>query len=362
MKRRSVPPPAQMDLFGSVPSPAPPPAASPPLTSSRPVSARERTTSQDVIPMGPTPEQREIAAALPPNIMLGTSSWSFPGWRGIVYASEHAEGTLSRHGLKAYAAHPLLRTVGLDRSYYGPVPEQDLAAYATQLPSGFRFVVKTWEEITLPVFPRHRRYGPRAGQRSEHFLNADVMKDLFLRPFEEACPSHCGPFVLEFSPMPTGAYGSPTHFYARLDAFLSQLPTHFEYAVELRNAELMTPDYAAVLKQHRVGHVYNRWTRTPPISRQRELLGDPWGPTTVARIMLPEGATYESRMDECFPFDRIINPDEQMRVDVVELARDAIRRRTRLMVIVNNKAEGSAPLTCFALAERIVTALGLSAG
>ena len=38
--------------------------------------------------VGPAPAAeglRSIAARLPQNLFLGTSSWSFPGWAGIVY-------------------------------------------------------------------------------------------------------------------------------------------------------------------------------------------------------------------------------------------------------------------------------------
>ena len=42
---------------------------------------------------------------------------------------------LGREGLRHYARHPLLRTVGIDRSYYAPIPLDDLRAYADQLPA-----------------------------------------------------------------------------------------------------------------------------------------------------------------------------------------------------------------------------------
>ena len=67
-----------------------------------------------------------VAAALPDTLLMGTSSWSFPGWRGIVYPDEATPTRLARDGLRDYAKHPLLRTVGIDRSYYAPIPEEDL--------------------------------------------------------------------------------------------------------------------------------------------------------------------------------------------------------------------------------------------
>ena len=57
---------------------------------------------------------REIAARLPETLYLGTSSWSFPGWHGLVYDRECSQRALARQGLGAYAAHPLLNAVGVD--------------------------------------------------------------------------------------------------------------------------------------------------------------------------------------------------------------------------------------------------------
>ena len=37
-----------------------------------------------------------LAARLPPEVYFGTSSWSFPGWQGIVYADAQFD-----HGLRA---------------------------------------------------------------------------------------------------------------------------------------------------------------------------------------------------------------------------------------------------------------------
>src|SRR5512143_109764 len=64
---------------------------------------------------------RTLAARLPADVRLGTSSWSFPGWRGIVWDRDASPALLAREGLAAYARHPLLRTVGLDRTYYAPM-------------------------------------------------------------------------------------------------------------------------------------------------------------------------------------------------------------------------------------------------
>ena len=99
-----------------------------------------------VDPAGVTDDVRRLGRSLPAAIHLGTSSWSFPGWTGLVFAPRNGkpatEQVLARHGLPAYAAHPLLRTVSLDRTFYAPLTREEFAAYAAQVPEAFRFVVK----------------------------------------------------------------------------------------------------------------------------------------------------------------------------------------------------------------------------
>ena len=50
----------------------------------------------------------------------------------MVYDGVHSDVRLSRQGLPAYAAHPLLRTVGIDRTFYAPMAEADFRRYANQ--------------------------------------------------------------------------------------------------------------------------------------------------------------------------------------------------------------------------------------
>jgi hypothetical protein len=100
------------------------------LFESEPESASETRTALE----RSHAEGRALAEKLPADVRFGTSSWSFPGWAGIVYSGERTTSALAREGLREYATHPLLRTVGIDRSYYAPIPVEDFRAYADQLP------------------------------------------------------------------------------------------------------------------------------------------------------------------------------------------------------------------------------------
>ena len=65
------------------------------------------------------------------------------------------------------------------------------------------------------------------------------------------------------------------------------------------------------------------------------------------------GQSYDDQRERFTPFDRIVQPDEGMRADVVAVVKRALKRGRRAFTLVNNKAEGSSPLTVMELARRL---------
>lgn len=305
-------------------------------------------------------EERSLASRVPRWIRFGTSSWSFPSWPSM-WEGKPSEQALAKTGLRAYAEHPLFRTVGLDRSYYGPLRAEDLAAYSAQLDaagaSSFRMVSKVWDEITTAVFPRHPRYGARAGAPNPAFLDVDRFLSEVLEPYGGSAFAYAGPFVFELTPMPKGAIDERS-LTQKIDAFLTRLPSGWSWAFELRNGELLGPRWFDVLRAHGAAHVFTYWTAMPSVREQlRRAGGRPPGRVVVARLMLPPFTRYEAKKADFAPFDRLVEPQPEMRDDVVALLRAAHEDCEEAFVIVNNKAEGSSPLTVRALAARVSTEL-----
>jgi uncharacterized protein YecE (DUF72 family) len=301
-------------------------------------------------------EAAQIAARLPKNVRFGTSSWSFPDWAGIVYSRTAKEAELAREGLREYARHPLLTTVGIDRSYYAPIPERDLARYAEQLPPGFPCSAKAPEAVTSAARPA--RSGGRPGEANPDFLNARLFVDEMLGPFGEVFREHTGLFLLQFPPAPRSLTMAPPVFAARLERFLADLPTDFRYAVELRDPALLTDEYRRALAAHGAAHVYNYVTAMPMPAAQAEAIPVTAARFAVIRLLLPPGTTYgERRMLK--PFSRLADPDDEMRREVVSLARAAADAGIPVSVLVNNKAEGCSPLTIRALAELLGSGLNV---
>lgn len=311
---------AQLGLFG---------------TSLAPVPRRDRGLAERL--EREHAEAAAIAARLPRGIFFGTSTWSFPGWAGIVYSRKATTAELAREGLAEYARHPLLTTVGIDRGYYGPIPAKDLDRYASQLPPGFPCCAKAPEAVTAAESP--------------DFLNPRRFVEEMVGPFRDRFRDHSGPFIVQFPPAPRNT--APERFAEELGRFLEALPKEARYAVELRDPALLTPPYRDALAAAGAAHVYNYATAMPMPAEQARTVPLGAAPFAVVRLLLRPGTRYEERREEFLPFDRIVDENRQMRGEVVLLSRQALALGREVYVLVNNKAEGCSPLTIRGLAEML---------
>ena len=291
--------------------------------------------------------ERALAARLPAHVAFGTSSWTFPGWAGLCYPDGTTERDLRDRGLELYARYPLFRAVGVDRSHYRPIPEDELRRYAAQLPPAFPTVMKAWSALTTEV-------DPRSGEILATYLDPATFVREVYDPVASAFGEHVAALVLEFPPRRGRAIPRVDAFAERLDRFLAAIPRGVPLAVELRNRELFAPAYLQVLARHRVGHVLNWWEAMPDLGEQLRTPGVFPADVVVSRVLLPPGTRYEQQRARMEPFARLVEEQPQMRADVVALAHLTAALGKKLFVIVNNKAEGSSPLTVRALAERLV--------
>ena len=310
--------------------------------------------TQQVSPAPLLPDVEALAASLPETIRLGTSSWSFPGWEGLIYDRPAPQTTLSREGLPLYSQHPLLRTVGVDRTYYRPMTAAQFADYAAQVPETFRFLVKAHEYCTLAGFGDHPRYGARRGQPNRLFLDPHYATQEVIGPFTDGLKDKAGPLLFQFSPQDDTCLTGSGSFVERLYQFLDRLPRGPVYTVELRNTTLFTPEYVDALSAVGACHCLNGHPSMPPVRKQAALVQPERSQAVVIRWMQVRHLSYQAAKHKYVPFNRIVDADPTSRRAVAELCLDGSVRQQPTYVIVNNKAEGCAPLSIFQLARQIV--------
>lgn len=312
-----------------------------------------------VLPATPDAQVLELAAALHERhgerLALGTSSWHFPGWSGIVWQRPYPAALLSSAGLRAYAQHPLLRSVSLDRAFYRALDEAAYAALAAQAGPRLRFVVKAVSQVTDAV-----QRDPASGAAladNPLFLDPALALDACLRPAARGLGERLGALVFQLSPLPARLLREPRALIARLDALWCALqaecPPGAVIALELRDAALLTPMLTASLKAHGVRLCLGLHDRMPPIDEQLPALRATWPGDLVCRWNLQRGQRYAQARDAWSPFDRLQAPDLPTRQTLARVARATLDAGHRVLVTINNKAEGSAPLSVIALARAL---------
>lgn len=313
------------------------------------VARPSRRRRSQVGPVPSSDEVRALGARLPRGLYLGTSTWSFPGWAGIVYDDHYDEAVLARDGLGAYAAHPLMRTVGVDRSFYAPLSVTTLERYARAVPADFRFLMKAHAALTTPKSVRRPAflYGV-----PDAFLDPSYAREVVIDPARQVLGDRLGVVLLQFSPLGERVLRHRAALLDRLARFLEAWPRGVACAIEWRDADMLGGDYRALLAAYGVVHGLASHPRLPPVDEQG---ADPAadGPLVI-RWLLAHDRAYDEARTMFSPFDRLVAPDPDSRVRIATLARAALDRGRPVFVIVNNKAEGSAPLSVRALVDEIV--------
>ncbi|HET9955163.1 MAG TPA: DUF72 domain-containing protein [Polyangiaceae bacterium] len=278
-------------------------------------------------------------------------SWNYAGWSGIVYSKNANSKELARHGLAAYARHPLLSTVEIDRSYYEPLPAHAFADFAKQVPDSFRFVVKAHEDCVVRRYPQHARYGKKRGQVNSLFLDAGYATEHVVAPTVEGLKHQLGVLLFQFPPQDVG---SPLGFARQLEAFLRRLPAGVVYAVELRNRELLGRAYAEALAATGAVHCHNVWGEMPALLEQIRALPPVARRPLVIRWLMRPGVDYQSAGARYSPFDRLVDEDVSHREQVARIVTRASEHGVPAFTLIDNKAEGCAPESAARLARCIV--------
>jgi uncharacterized protein YecE (DUF72 family) len=299
----------------------------------------------------------KLRALAEQGIYFGTSSWKYEGWLGSIYREDRyqARGRFSHKKFEAecLGEHPLtFPTVSGDFAFYQFPSEQYWQGLFDSTPEHFLFGFKVPEDITVAIWPSHARYGKRAGEPNEHFLNSQTFERFFTRRLEPY-KKQVGPLIFEFGTFNKSTFPGPGDFMARLDTFLESLPEGFQYAVEIRNREYLIPDYLAMLASRNVAHVFNAWTRMPALDDQAQLPEAFAADFTVVRALLAKGRTYEQAVKSLEPYREVQEPCESVREGMRRIAEQAIARKKPAYLFINNRLEGNAPTTIEAVVEGI---------
>lgn len=305
------------------------------------------------------PALMELAKSLPQRVRLGTSSWNYPGWAGLIWDGQYSETMLSRYGLSAYAKHPLFRTISIDRGFYRALNVSQFADYASQVGPDFRFVVKAPSLITDALV---RDEAGRGMKVNPQFLNAAEAMQTFVEPAIEGLGHKLGSLVFQISPLHVSQLARIPQLIDQLHRLLTIFPDLKRsapdgvLAVEVRDPQWLTQQFIQALRDAGATYCMGLHAKMPRISEQLPILRALWPGPLVCRWNLNplHGAYgYEDAVNLYSPYNKIIDPDPETRMALVRVITGTALAGQNVFLTISNKAEGSAPLSVIQLAEAI---------
>jgi len=274
------------------------------------------------------------------NIRIGTCSWKYDSWRGLIYPEQGPVNYLREYSYYYNAVEVDQWFWSLFNGDKVVLPKPDVVReYAESVPDGFIFSIKVPNSITLTHHYTHNREGPL--QANPYFLSIDLFKT-FLDTLEPLS-GHIGPLIFQFEYLNKKKMPDMDIFLERLQAFSRQLPGGYTYCVEIRNPNYLDSDYFSLLSSVNLYHVFLHGYYMPSIFDVYEEHKEQVRDLTVIRLHGPDRKKIEKRTQS--KWNRIVDPKDNDLLSLQGMLKDLTNRKVYSFVFVNNHFEGSAPRT-----------------
>jgi uncharacterized protein YecE (DUF72 family) len=276
------------------------------------------------------------------DLRIGTCSWKFPSWHGLVYPAPKGINYL-----EAYAQH--YDTVEIDQWFWSLFGEDsiglpkpaDVDEYRRSVPDDFVFTVKAPNSVTLTHFYKKAKTDPLV--ENACFLSPSLFRTFLslLDPLGDKL----GPVMFQFEYLNKKKMPSQTRFQEQLGAFSEQLPAGYQYGVELRNARYLNQSYFEFMSRNGLSPVLLQGYWMPPITD----IYEDWRSfiaqheVVVIRLLGPDRREIERQTGK--RWNQIVAPKDEELAAILEMVENLLEQGINVYLNVNNHYEGSAPLT-----------------
>jgi uncharacterized protein YecE (DUF72 family) len=207
-----------------------------------------------------------MKAQFPPNLLVGTSSWSSQDWCGTFYPESIEAGDM----IRVYSSK--LPTVEIDATWHSMPGIKMVEAWKSRTPDRFIFSAK------VPKVISHEKYMEDCEAELSEFLNA--MSRL---------GNKLGPLVLQFPYIAKGKdpqeYETGADFRKRLKGFVKLLPKEFKWGVEIRNAKWICAELLDILHSKDISLIFIDYYTMDPLHKLANIEGIYTAPFVYVRFL-----------------------------------------------------------------------------
>jgi uncharacterized protein YecE (DUF72 family) len=273
---------------------------------------------------------------LPDNIKIGTCSWKYDSWKGLVYSD-----TVGKNHLSEYSQH--FKIAEVDQWFWSlfgdkvvmPKPEV-VAEYVGSVPKDFKFSIKVPNAITLT-----HQYGKGQLEVNPYFLSNDVMEDFLqlLEPMSKQINS----LIFQFEYLNKQKMPNQMAFQDQLQEFCQKLPPRFHYCIETRNPNYLNKPYFEFLQVMKLSHVFLQGYWMPSIFQVYGHFKEYIKNHTVIRLHGPDRKGIEQQTKN--KWNAIVEPKNGELHNLKNMINGLLAKEVKVTLNVNNHYEGSAPMT-----------------
>ncbi len=272
-------------------------------------------------------------------LRIGTCSWKYDSWRGIVYSSKPEINYLEEYSTR-------YNTVEIDQWFWSlfddivKLPEESTVRdYNNSVPDDFKFTIKVPNSITLTHYYPSKKIKGLKG--NPNFLNPDLFHQ-FLKTLQPMA-SRIGAFMFQFEYLNKQKMNSQAEFIDRLEAFLEIIDRTYPCTIEIRNPSYLNKNYFDFIKRNRSAHVLLEGYFMPPIMEIFNKYHEDIGSPVIVRLHGPDRKKIEEITGK--DWSKIILPKDEKLSTLPSIINYFFEKEIDVYVNVNNHFEGSAPLT-----------------
>jgi uncharacterized protein YecE (DUF72 family) len=273
-------------------------------------------------------------------IRIGTCSWKYDSWKGLVYSAN-----VGKDYLPEYSAH--FNTVEVDQWFWSlfaedkvALPQPDVVnSYFDAVPEDFKFTIKIPNSLTLTHFYQKDKSKPL--QPNPYFLSKQLF-DNFLDSIE---PMHSkiGILMFQFEYLNKQKMKSQIEFLQKLSEFMQQSEKTIDMAVEIRNPYYLNKNYFDFLNDNNLSPVLLQGYYMPSILETYQKHTHQISRPVVIRLHGPDRSEIEKKSKGIW--NEILEPKDDEISRITKIIKDLDSKNLDVYVNVNNHYEGSAPRT-----------------